>query len=239
MIDPSKNQVIMEPIKKPAVRTRGIEAVVILSGGMDSTTLLYDVMDSGKETAAVTFDYNQRHKKEILMAIKTTRRLHVPHEIIPLTVLNQIAPSCLTRPRPVPEGHYADENMKQTVVPNRNMVMLSLAAAYAIGIGATELYYGAHSGDHTIYPDCRPEFVQAMDLALALCDWHPVQLMVPYLFGNKTSILRRGQQLGVDYSRTWTCYKGREKACGRCGSCQERLEAFAEVGIKDPLEYEE
>jgi 7-cyano-7-deazaguanine synthase len=214
-------------------------AVLILSGGMDSTTLLYDLVSQEYDVHAVTFDYGQKHKKEIAYAAKTCGYLDVPQEIIDVTVLNALAPSSLTRDGwEVPDGHYADENMKQTVVPNRNMVLLSLAGAFAIGIRAGHLFYGAHAGDHTIYPDCRPAFVSAMATAFHLCDWNDVVLAAPYLYLSKVEIVRRGLALGVDYSLTWTCYKGGEKACGNCGSCNERLAAFREAGATDPLAYE-
>ena len=216
-----------------------MKSVIIVSGGMDSITLLHDIHSRGEELFALSFDYNQRHKKELEYAKWNCEKLGIPHKIISLSVLNDIAPSALTRlETPVPEGQYDGENMKQTVVPNRNMIMISLAAAYAIGIGATRLYYGAHSGDHTIYPDCRPDFVKAINHTLSLCDWNQVVLKVPYLHGNKETILKRGFELGVDYSKTWTCYNGREKACGKCGSCDERLSAFRAIGQKDPVEYE-
>lgn len=216
-----------------------MRSVVIISGGMDSTTLLYDVVASGEETFAITFDYGQRHRREIECARETCARLSVPHRVANLGLLGELVSSALTRDQvPVPDGDYTDDTMRVTVVPNRNMVMLSLAAAFAIETGAGKLYYGAHSGDHAIYPDCRPEFVAVMKEALRLCDWHPIRLEVPYLHGDKTSILRRGIELGVDYSRTWTCYKGGDRSCGQCGSCRERLEAFRELGIVDPLEYE-
>jgi len=218
---------------------RVMKSVIIVSGGMDSITLLHDIHATGEELYAISFDYNQRHKKEIEYAKRNCEKLGIPHKTISLSVLNDIAPSSLTRSETeVPEGEYDGENMKETVVPNRNMVMLSLAASYAIGIGATQLYYGAHSGDHTIYPDCRPGFVNVMSQAFVLCDWHQLHLKVPYLYENKTTILKRGLELGVDYSDTWTCYNGREKACGKCGSCDERLAAFRALGLKDPVEYE-
>jgi len=215
------------------------KAVIILSGGMDSTTLLYDIKNKGRDVYALSFNYGQRHKKELKCAIATCKKLNVPHKIINLKVLGEVAPSALTRKeQKVPEGHYEAENMKQTVVPNRNMVMLSLATAYAIGIGATELYYGAHAGDHAIYPDCRKEFVESMADTIALCDWKKVKLIVPYLNIDKGDILKRGKKLGVDYSLTWTCYSGRKKACGKCGSCQERLEGFTKAKMVDPIPYE-
>jgi 7-cyano-7-deazaguanine synthase len=216
-----------------------VKAVLILSGGLDSTTLLYDLIHDGHEVHAVTFNYNQKHKNEIACATKTCKALQVPHTIIDLGVLNELAPSCLTRETwEVPEGNYAEESMKQTVVPNRNMVFLSLAGSYALGIGADHLFYAAHAGDHTIYPDCRPAFVSAMGTAFHLCDWNDLVLEAPYLYWTKTDIVKRGLLLGVDYAMTWTCYKGGNHPCGRCGSCDERLAAFREAGATDPLEYE-
>lgn len=222
--------------------------VVILSGGMDSTTLLHDIAqpfmmdyhtkDKPLPIEAISFDYNQKHAKELKCAIETCKKLDIKHKIVDLSALNDLAPSSLTRKdQEVPHGHYAAESMKQTIVPNRNMVMISLAVSYAISIGADELYYGAHAGDHEIYPDCRPRFVQALRQAIALCDNHIVNLCAPYSFKTKGDIARIGKKLNVDYSLTWTCYEGKEKACGKCGSCVERLEAFKFAGMKDPIEY--
>jgi len=216
------------------------KAVIILSGGMDSTTLLYDIVNQGYKVFPLSFNYGQKHKRELECAKETCKRLNLEHKILDLSILGDIAPSALTRSKwEVPEGHYADENMKQTVVPNRNMVMLSLATTYAIGIGARDVFYGAHSGDHTIYPDCRPEFVNAMKKVISLSDWNKVNLHAPYLKLDKGDIVKRGIKLGVDYSLTWTCYKGEELACGKCGSCVERIEAFKKAGIKDPIKYQE
>ena len=214
-------------------------ALVILSGGMDSTTLLYKAKKEHKKVYAISFNYNQKHGKELLSASKTTDKLNIPHHIFDLSVLNQLAPSALTRlDWDVPEGHYADENMKQTVVPNRNMVMISLATSFAISVKADVLYYGAHSGDHDIYPDCRKEFVSAMQESILLCDWHNLDLVAPFIDLDKGDIAILGKKLGVDYSLTWTCYKGKESACGKCGSCVERLEAFEKAKTKDPLHYQ-
>ena len=215
------------------------KVVVILSGGMDSTTLLYEAISQQHEVVALSFNYNQKHKKELEKAKETCDILKIPHKIMDLSILNELAPSSLTRDDwDIPEGHYADENMKQTVVPNRNMVMLSLATSYAIGIKASRLFYGAHSGDHDIYPDCRKDFVEQLGRAIKMCDWHKVRLFAPYLDLDKGDIVIKGKELNVDYSKTWTCYKGKGKACGKCGSCVERLEAFEKAGIKDPIEYE-
>ena len=215
------------------------KVVAIMSGGMDSVTLVYDLVNQGYDVNVLSFDYNQKHKKELQCAKKTCEKLNLPHKIANLKILNEIAPSALTRKDwKVPEGNYADENMKQTVVPNRNMVMLSLAVSYAIGLGAKKVFYGAHAGDHTIYPDCRLEFVEAMQKAVSLCDWKKVKLVAPYLKKDKGDIAKKGKDLNVDYSLTWTCYKGGKKACGVCGSCSERLEAFAKAKMTDPIQYE-
>ena len=217
-----------------------MKAVLIFSGGMDSTTLLYDLIHEGYEVSAITFDYRQKHHKEIRCAEKTCKKLQVPHKIIDVSVLNDLAPSSLTRAQwDVPEGNYAEETMKQTVVPNRNMVFLSLAASYAIGIGAKDLFYAAHAGDHAIYPDCRLAFVSAMTTALHLCDWNDVTLHAPYLMISKGDIVKKGLALNVDYVDTWSCYKGEDLPCGKCGACTERREAFGLAGVADPLEERE
>lgn len=218
--------------------------VVVVSGGMDSVTLLHSaVAHTGpKRVKAISFNYKQRHAVELHMAQKQCKKLGVSHEVFDLSTLSLLAPnSALTNHAgDVPVGHYAADNMKQTVVPNRNMVMISLALSYAMSHKYDELWYGAHSGDHTIYPDCRPEFVAAMQAAAQLADWHPVRLEAPYLHTDKFGILTEGFALGVDYAETWTCYRGDEErgACGLCGSCQERLEAFKLHGVKDPARYE-
>ena len=215
------------------------KAVVILSGGMDSTTLLYDVKAQQYDVYALSFNYNQKHKKELQCAKDTCKMLKIPHKVMDLSVLNELAPSSLTRDDwDVPEGHYADENMKETVVPNRNMVMLSLATSYAIGLKAKKVFYGAHSGDHDIYPDCRKEFVDQLSKTIKIADWLEVDLLAPYLEIDKGDIVIKGKDLKVDYFYTWTCYKGKGKACGKCGSCVERLEAFEKAGISDPIQYE-
>ena len=216
------------------------KAIVVLSGGMDSTTLLYDVISQDYETYAVSFNYNQKHSRELEMASATCNKLGINHRIIDISVLNEIAPSALTRDDiEVPKGHYADDNMKLTVVPNRNMVLLSLATSYAISVDATKLFYGAHAGDHDIYPDCRKEFIDSMKQSIGLCDWNRVELDAPYWDIDKGDIAIKGLELGVDYSLTLTCYNGGEEACGKCGSCTERLEAFEKAGVKDPIKYKE
>ena len=166
-------------------------------------------------------------------------KLNVPHKIVDISAINQlIGGSSLTDDIDVPEGHYEEESMKSTVVPNRNMILLSMAVGYAVSISANKVYYGAHSGDHAIYPDCRPEFVHRMNDVCAIANYEVVEIVTPYLDVSKTAILTAGLEMGLDYNQTWTCYNGREKACGKCGACQERLEAFTENGLSDPLDYE-
>ncbi|AXR05885.1 7-cyano-7-deazaguanine synthase QueC [Salinimonas sediminis] len=213
--------------------------VVIYSGGMDSYTVLHKALAQGKQPYALSFDYGQRHKKELDYAASVCKQLNVPHKIVDISAINSIVGgSALTSDIDVPEGHYEEPSMQTTVVPNRNMILLSLAVGYAVSLDATKVYYGAHSGDHAIYPDCRPEFVEKMNQVCHIANYTPVEIVTPYLHESKIAILTDGLKMGLDYRQTWTCYNGREKACGQCGACQERLEAFAENKVKDPLEYE-
>lgn len=216
------------------------KAVIILSGGMDSATLLYDMEAKGLEIIAVSFDYGQRHSKELECAAALCEKLNVEHKIIDLSVLHEIAPSVLTKNElPIPDGEYNEDDIKLMAVPNRNMVMIALATSYAISIGAHYIAYGAHAGDHALYADCTPKFVRAMEKAVEACDYAGIKLLVPYLYMTKGEIAKVGLSLGVDYSLTWSCYKGGDLACGKCATCIERLEAFTFAGSKDPIEYEE
>lgn len=215
------------------------KVVVIYSGGMDSFTVLNRAIKDGKEVFALSFDYGQRHVKELQCASKVCKSLNIKHKVIDISTINQLlAGSSLTDDIDIPEGHYAAENMKSTIVPNRNMILLSLAVGYAVSVGASQVYYGAHSGDHAIYPDCRPEFVQKMNDVCQIANYESVEIFSPYLTVNKSAILADGLSMGLNYSETWTCYNGREKACGKCGSCQERLEAFRDNKVIDPIAYE-
>jgi 7-cyano-7-deazaguanine synthase len=215
------------------------KAVVIYSGGMDSFTVLNKVVFEGLEVYALTFDYGQKHVKEVDFARNVCSAMGIPHKIIDITAINElISGSSLTSNIEVPEGHYADENMKSTVVPNRNMILLSLAVGYATSIKASKVFFGAHGGDHHVYPDYRPDFVKKMNEVCAVANYDFVEVVTPYLTSNKTEILRDGLKMKLDYALTWTCYNGRKKACGRCGSCVERLEAFEENQAEDPLAYE-
>ena len=215
------------------------KAVVIYSGGMDSRTVLEKAIQDDYDVHALSFNYGQRHSVELEYAKRVTDKKGITHKIIDITSINDLLQgSSLTGDIDIPEGHYEEESMKSTVVPNRNMIMLSLAIAYAVSIGTDKVYYGAHAGDHAIYPDCRPEFLERMNDVAAIANYEAVNIYAPYLDGNKETILQDGFEMGIDYVDTWTCYNGRQKACGKCGACQERLEAFKAVGRTDPLMYE-
>lgn len=235
-------------------------AVAVFSGGLDSTTLVYDMIDKGYEPHLVSFDYGQRHKKELEYAKLTAQLLGLRHDIVDLTgIAHLISNSALTAPMirgeepgrmphyeeheiEVPEGHYAEDNMKLTVVPNRNMIMLSIAAGIAVNEGAALLGVGVHAGDHFVYPDCRPQFIRAANAAIVLGNEGfgsiPKQfegteltkfIYAPFRNMSKINIAYRAILLNVPFENTWSCYKGGEKHCGRCGTCVERLEAIDEA----------
>jgi len=215
------------------------KVVVVYSGGMDSYTVLNLAIAQGYEVAAISFDYGQRHKKELTVASNASAGLGIVHKVIDLTAVNEIlSGSALTSGIDVPEGHYESESMKLTVVPNRNMILLSLAIGYAVSLDSRKVFYGAHAGDHAIYPDCRPEFVNKMNQVSAIANYDEVEIVTPFINLDKSDILRQGLGMGLNYAKTWTCYKGKDLACGRCGACVERLEAFTKNGVEDPLEYE-
>jgi 7-cyano-7-deazaguanine synthase len=206
---------------------------------MDSYTLLHLARERGYQVHALSFNYGQRHVRELECARSVCEAQGIPHKVIDIRAMSEVmAGSSLTSDIEVPEGHYEEDSMKATVVPNRNMILLSLATGYAVTVGAGAVWYGAHGGDHAIYPDCRPEFVEKMDAVCRVANYEPVGIEAPFMAMDKGEILAEGLRLGLDYSQTWTCYNGREQACGRCGSCVERLEAFAVNGVADPLEYE-
>jgi len=220
-----------------------MKGITILSGGMDSATLAYFNADRGIDQAFISFDYGQKHVKELSSAGVIAAKLRCTHRVVDLkSVTPLLKGSALTDDKNVnmPEGFYAEENMRLTVVPNRNAMMLSIAWAAGIAEQADIVYYGAHAGDHYIYEDCRPEFVASLSHAFLLGTHglKPSGIMAPFIEMDKAQILKVGLELKVPYESTWTCYKGRTVACGVCGSCQERLEAFAKAGIDDPLPYE-
>lgn len=215
------------------------KAVVVYSGGMDSFTVLNTAIQNGLDVYALSFNYGQKHSKELEVAELVCKELNISHKVVDITAINSLmANSSLTGDDDIPEGHYEDGNMKSTVVPNRNMVLLSMAIAYAVSLEAEKVYYGAHSGDHHIYPDCRPEFVEAMNAVSKIANYQSVKIVTPFLHSSKGDILKAGLDMKLNYSKTWTCYNGREKSCGKCGACYERLEAFSEQSTTDPLDYE-
>lgn len=214
------------------------DCVLILSGGMDSTTLLYEMKE--RIALAVSFDYGSNHNaREIGYAKLHCCRLGIRHFVIKLDFMRDyFKSSLLDGADAIPEGNYADENMKSTVVPFRNGIMLAVAAGIAESEGLKYVMMANHGGDHAIYPDCRPEFVRAMSEATKAGTYPGIEVLAPYTNLTKADIARRGKQLGIDYSETWSCYKGGEKHCGKCGTCVERKEALCEAGIDDPTEYE-
>jgi len=216
-----------------------MDSIIIYSGGLDSTTLLYEERE--RIALAVTFDYGSNHaEREIACARWHCQHLGIEHIVINLGFIGKYFDSSLTSGADaIPEGNYDDENMRSTVVPFRNGIMLSVACGLAESRGLKRVLIANHGGDHAIYPDCRPEFVKAMDAAMTAGTYQGVQLAAPYTNITKGDIVKRGVALGIDYSKTYSCYRGKAQHCGRCGTCQERKEAFQEAGIIDPTNYED
>ena len=214
-------------------------AVVVLSGGMDSATLLFWAAKRYKNLSAISVNYGQRHSKELDCAKKLCELIGVPISVVDLSSIKSLlVGNALTDDVEVPEGHYASPTMKQTVVPNRNMLLLSVALCSACVEGARLVLYGAHFGDHPIYPDCRKEFVDALDKAARLCWYQEIKIEAPFVEKTKTDVAKLGNDLGVPFEHTWSCYNGRALHCGKCGTCVERREAFMLAEVKDPTEYE-
>lgn len=218
-----------------------MKALVLLSGGMDSVTALHWAAREHEVVGCVSFDYGSKHNhKEIPMAAWHAAQLGVKHDIIALDFVNRLfASDLLQSGGDIPEGHYAADNMKRTVVPFRNGIMLSIACGLAESRGADALVIAAHIGDHAIYPDCREPFMQAMAESMKLGTYAGIELLRPFMGCDKAEIARRGHALGVDFAHTWSCYKGGEIHCGKCGTCVERREAFMLAGIPDPTIYVE
>lgn len=213
-------------------------AAIIVSGGMDSITLLYEHKD--EIAVGISFDYGSNHNaREIPFAKMHCERLGIKHITINLDFMHQyFKSSLLTGADTIPEGHYEDENMKSTVVPFRNGIMLSIAVGIAESNGLTKVFIANHGGDHAIYPDCRPGFIRAISDATQAGTYVGVEVVAPYTQLTKTEIVKRGAQLGIDYAETWSCYKGGNVHCGKCGTCVERHEAFVLAGLPDPTIYE-
>lgn len=218
--------------------------IAVVSGGMDSVTLAYKLKREGHDLHLVSFNYGQRHKKEIEFARICARDLGTVHRIVNLPITEHLRGSALTDERvQVPEGHYAADNMSQTVVPNRNAIMLSIAYGIAVANQADFVAAAFHSGDHFIYPDCRPEFTKAFSemqkLATEGYGKPHLELVTPFINSSKADIASIGSKLGVPWRQTWSCYQGGGVHCGRCGTCVERIEAFHLAEVDDPTYYED
>jgi 7-cyano-7-deazaguanine synthase len=213
------------------------DSLIIVSGGMDSVTMLYEYRE--RIGLALTFDYGSNHAdREISCAILHCRRLGIRHIIIPLDFMHSYFKSSLLEGADaIPEGHYSEENMLSTVVPFRNGIMLAIAAGIAETNGLSNVMIANPCGDHAIYPDCREEFISAMSEATEKGTYEGIKVWAPYTNISKTDIALHGKALGIDYSETWSCYKGGDVHCGRCGTCVERREALAAAGIDDTTEY--
>ncbi len=215
------------------------KALLVYSGGLDSTVLLYKLKSEGILGGAISVDYSQKHSKELFFARKNCEKLGVDFLEVDLRCLRDIFgnSSLVDNKTNVPAAMYEETVMHSTVVPNRNMILLSIAAARAISAKCNCIAYAAHSGDHAIYPDCRPEFVNAMAGALKICDYTPIELYAPFVNLSKAQIIAEGAKLGVDFSMTWSCYRGGESHCGVCPTCVERKESFKIAGVPDPTVY--
>ena len=212
--------------------------IVVYSGGLDSFTLLNEAIRSGKDVSALSFDYGQKHNKELHFVEKFCAQESIDSKIVDVSSIKELFQgSSLTDEIDIPKGHYDDDYMKSTVVPNSNMILISLALGYAVTKEAEEVWFGAHAGDHAIYPDCRPEFVEKMDAVARIANYSPIAVKAPYIAMSKTEILAIGLNMQLDYGLTWTCYEGKELACGSCGACHERLESFAANNVIDPIKY--
>lgn len=216
-----------------------MKVVVLCSGGMDSVTALHWARREHDVVAAVSFEYGAKHNaREIPWAREHAAGIGVRHELITLDFMERLFASDLLKSGgAVPDGHYEEKVMKQTVVPFRNAIMLSIAGGFAESAGAEGLVIAAHGGDHAIYPDCREDFMRAMGEALRLGTYAGIRLLRPFIAMNKGEIASAGARLGVDFRRTWSCYKGGAVHCGTCGTCVERREAFLQAGLADPTTY--
>ncbi len=219
-----------------------MKTIVICSGGLDSVSLAHMVAQDHELAGLISFDYGQRHRKELDYAALCALRLGVPHDIIDLCPVGAVLTgSALTDDVDVPDGHYAEDSMKVTVVPNRNAIMLTVAFGAAAARGADAVATAVHGGDHFIYPDCRPAFTEAFEAMqkLALDGYADVSLFTPFVHRSKADIVTEGARVNTPFAQTWSCYKGGDNHCGRCGTCVERREAFHLAGITDPTTYDD
>jgi 7-cyano-7-deazaguanine synthase len=219
-----------------------LKTLVLCSGGLDSVTLAHKVVAEGTLVHLVSFDYGQRHRKELDHARRCAQRLQVGHDVLDMVDIGRrLGGSALTDEVEVPEGHYAEDTMRITVVPNRNAIMLAIAFGIAVTKGAVAVAAAVHGGDHFIYPDCRPAFIEAFAAMQrrALDGVAQIALATPFLHWSKADIVREAARLDVPLSETWSCYKGGVRHCGRCGTCVERREAFHLAAVDDPTDYDD
>lgn len=221
-----------------------VDVVAVVSGGLDSVTMAYSLAAAGERLALLSVDYGQRHRRELACAALAAQRLGARHAVADLAQVGTLLTgSALTDATvEVPDGHYAEASMRSTVVPNRNAILLSVATGVAAAVGARAVAFGAHGGDHFVYPDCRPAFVDAFEHLARVANEGFVdpgfRVLAPFLRSTKADIVRVGAELGVPFADTWSCYRGGDRHCGRCGTCVERREAFAVAGVADPTDYE-
>lgn len=217
-----------------------LDVAVLLSGGLDSTVALHWALRHHRVACALSFDYGSNHAhRELECARKQAALAGIAHHVIDLTNLSRhLSSALLSGAEAIPTGSYADDNMKQTVVPFRNGIFLAIAAGIAESANCRGLVIAAHAGDHTIYPDCREEFMAAMSAAIGAGTYAGLQVLRPFIHADKSEIVRVGSELGVDFSGTYSCYRGGDQHCGLCATCRERREAFLAACVPDPTEYE-
>ena len=215
------------------------EILILLSGGVDSSTLAYHLKHKGYDVCALTFNYGQKHAKELESAKRISNRLNIGRRVVDISTIQPLLnKGALTGTQSIPDKEYSVKTQKLTVVPNRNAILLSLAMGYAVTLGIDEIGYAAHSNDFAVYPDCRRVFVDAFQKAMQLSNDNPrIRIRAPFIAMSKAQIVRLGLKLKVPYELTLSCYKGKEKACGVCGTCRERINAFKMNDVKDPIEY--
>lgn len=217
-----------------------MKTLVVCSGGLDSVTLAYKISRESRLDSLLSFNYGQRHTTELDYAARCAKRLSAPHDTIDISAAGSfLSGSALTDDIDVPDGHYQEESMRVTVVPNRNAIMLTIAFGVAASRACDAVAIAVHGGDHFIYPDCRPAFIDSFRVMQkqALDGVHPVELLAPFVDIDKAGIVRLGAELDVPFADTWSCYRGGDSHCGRCGTCVERREAFSLAAVDDPTTY--
>lgn len=213
------------------------KTVVVLSGGLDSTTLLYHLIDEGHEVKALSINYQQKHSKELGFAKSICEHVGIEHRLVELQGLSAVLNNnALTNSEiDVPTGEYQEGTIQVTTVPNRNMIFLAVAIGWAADLKFNGVAFGAHAGEHTNYPDCKRPFAEAMNAAALVCDWSPIEVRAPFIDWNKGQIVKRGLELGVPFEKTWSCYNGGENPCGECSTCVDRRLAFEQCNVLDSV----